>query len=523
MSFNASSRLKATDISPYLLGLILVAFALRAYNLDFQSLWRDEVDAIRFSSPPFLALESVQNIVGVLTQTGHNGPLYFVALRGWRTLSGDSEFALRYASLLGGVLMVALTYQAARRLRLGPSVALIAALLVATSPYALWYSQEAKMYTWLTCLILLALYAYQAALSARRRQFGWWVLFVVATSLSFYLHILSPLMLPVYVAWGLMQWPRLKANWLGWLVSMGMLTLPYLPLLLWQAPLLIDDFHSGHPFYPIQRQMSLLLHLYSLGILQARFSVMVIVLTVFLAFVGLLRGRASSRFQVALWFIFPPLLVFLVSLRVPVFEDRYLIYILPAYYLLVALGLVTIVAREPGLAWSLLALIVALNLWNGWRQATIIIKPDFRDAARYLVSAAPGPMGCGRSRAPQIMFQMPYLQHTFAYYARAKFEPLDGIWSNNNRPPEQVAAEMRHLTEGVDDLWLVVSEEEQWDRRHLTRTWLDEQARLVDEAHFVNVDLYRYRFGPEDVVDSAPVIDGRYQVFLPLVLCASLP
>ena len=515
------------------MGLSLVAFALRIYHLNFQSLWRDEVDAIRFSSPPFLTLESVHNILGVLTQTGHNGPLYFVALRGWRTLTGDSEFALRYFSLLGGVLMVALTYQAARRLKLGPSVAMVAALLVGTSPYALWYSQEAKMYTWLACLVLFAVYAYQSALSeataemvplaGRRRWPFWWALFVVTTSLSFYLHILSPLMLPVYVAWGLMQWPGLKAHWRGWLISMGMLTMPYLPLLWWQAPLFINDFHSGHPFYPIQRQMSLLLHLYSLGVLQARFSLMAIMLAVFLALAGLMQGEARRRLQIGVWFITPPLLVFLISLRVPVFEDRYLIYILPAYYLLVALGLVMIARRERRLAWGLLALIVALNLWNGWRQATTTIKPDFRSAAHYLANAPPGPTACGRDRGPVIMFQMPYLQHTFAYYARADFKPLDGIWSNDNRPPEQVAAEMRRLTEGVADLWLVVSEEEQWDRRRLTRSWLDEQARLVDKAHFVNVDLYRYRFGPEEEPASAPAIDGRYKVFLPLVLCAGTP
>ena len=129
-----------------MLGVLLAAFALRVFHLDYQSLWRDEVDAIRYSGGSFLSL------LTILTQKGHNGPLYFVFLRGWRILTGDTEFALRYFSVVGGVLMIALAYQAGRQLRLGRAISVIAALLIATSPYLLWYSQEAKMYTWLTSL-----------------------------------------------------------------------------------------------------------------------------------------------------------------------------------------------------------------------------------------------------------------------------------------------------------------------------------------------------------------------------------
>ncbi|HEY84973.1 MAG TPA: hypothetical protein G4N96_07685, partial [Chloroflexi bacterium] len=126
-----------------MLAVVLLAFALRVYHLDAQSLWRDEVDAIRYSSG------SLGYLLSVLPQEGHNGPLYFAALRLWRALTGDSEFSLRYFSTVGGVLMVALTYQVARQFRLARAVGVIAALLAAASPYLIWYSQEAKMYTWL--------------------------------------------------------------------------------------------------------------------------------------------------------------------------------------------------------------------------------------------------------------------------------------------------------------------------------------------------------------------------------------
>jgi hypothetical protein len=36
--------------------LVFLAFAVRAHRLDFQSLWRDEVDALRFATRPPAAL-----------------------------------------------------------------------------------------------------------------------------------------------------------------------------------------------------------------------------------------------------------------------------------------------------------------------------------------------------------------------------------------------------------------------------------------------------------------------------------
>jgi hypothetical protein len=55
---------------------------------------------------------------------------------------------------------------------------------------------------------------------------------------------------------------------------------------------------------------------------------------------------------------------------------------------------------------------------------------------------------------------------------------------------------MTALTADLSDLWLVVAEEDLWDNRHLTRAWLNQNAELVDEAHFVGVDVYHYLLRP---------------------------
>ncbi len=421
-----------------------VAFLLRTLNLAGQSLWRDEVDAIRFSS------WSLSELVTGLFRVGHNGPLFFLLLRFWRNFAGQSEFGLRYPSALLGALAIPLGFVLARQLGLSRRVGLLLALLLATSPYLVWYGQEAKMYTLLLVLVFIAFMAYLKALTSStlpsregQGEGAWWLIFVIATTLSFYTHILAPLMLPVYGLVALLQPAELCRHWRGWLISITCLTVPYLPLALWQAPLLWTGFQSGHPFYPLARQFGILLHLYSTGLLHFIVPIASI-LFMFLFLSGLfLPSRTTanqttadrrpptaennpitphfslftfhfslfppptSRLILALWTLLPPLIVYLISLRIQVFEDRYLIYIVPGFYLIVILGLLAVRRYSRRLAGLCLGLILVINLMAVWQQQRQPIKANFRAAAAYL-SSQPQPPS-------PINVQFPYLQNTLAY------------------------------------------------------------------------------------------------------------
>jgi 4-amino-4-deoxy-L-arabinose transferase-like glycosyltransferase len=546
-SFNAI--LKSTRATRWvLLALTWVAFLSRTATLAGQSLWRDEVDAIRFSDWP------LPELVTGLLRVGHNGPLFFLLLRPWRGLTGDSEFALRYPAALLGALAVPLGFVLARQLGYNRQAGLLLALLLATSPYLVWYGQEAKMYALLLVLVSLAFVAYLRALGygpkiknpqplagatplspslaqlpspggrgaggeghLHRRGWLWWAVFVTATTLSFYTHILAPLMLPVYLAAALLLFDHLRVHRQGWLISMALLTLPYLPLAVWQAPLLLDGYHSGHPFYPLSQQISIILQLYSSGLVRFINSIG-IVLYVFLFLGGLflpapktgnrkpktdsspsvIGKRSTFNFQpvtltparliLAAWVLLPLLLVYLISLRVQVFEDRYLIYLGPPFYLLVVTGVLGVRRYSWYLAGLALGLILAINLMGIWQQQRQPIKADFRAAAAYL-STLPQPPS-------PIMGQMPYLQFTLDYYYKGDYTFVEGLWTNDDKTEAAVAAEMEARTAGLSDLWLVVSEEEVWDNRRLTRAWLDTHAQLVDRVSFMRVEVYHYRFQP---------------------------
>jgi len=129
--------------------LLLLAFALRVFRLDFQELRGDEAFGYFFS------LRSYDDIIATTLALREPHPVgsYFLQ-HIWLGWAGHSEFALRFVSVWFGVLAVALLYRLARRLELSPSTASVAALLLAASPYAVWHSQDARMYSILLALTL---------------------------------------------------------------------------------------------------------------------------------------------------------------------------------------------------------------------------------------------------------------------------------------------------------------------------------------------------------------------------------
>jgi len=525
--------------------LVLAAFFLRAISLDSQPLWRDEVDAFRFATAAW------DEVLSNFTRTGWNGPLYFLVLRGWISLTGSTGYATRFFSLWFGVLCVPLVVVLGRRI-VGRDAGLIAALLVTFSPYLIWYSQEVKMYTWVPALAVLALYALYNAITGE--GWYWWIIVVVATSFGFYSHILMALLIPVEIIFGLLWWPDTRHRWRGALASLLSLTVPYLPLLAWQLPLVVKTRETGFYPYTLSEMVRILANGWSLGIL-VKGAPWGTVITVGLVLVGLLypivkvRGRSvsdapdwrlrkptfcksmqwRSRVFLLAWLIVPVTLIAFISTRQPLFTDRYFVWLLPAFYLLVGLGIVSLhhLGRWgiwlAGAAVFVLLLISAVNIWA---QATVPVKADFRAAADYILATLPSEKADMAEVSPTddgaldsrlylplvsksrnvvqipglIIFQIPHGRYSFEYYAGdVTYTFADGLYTNSRLPdgsyvtlPEGIDSQMQQMTAGYSDVWLIITEMGMWDDRGLVRSWLETNGRLVDAAAFTKVDVYRY-------------------------------
>lgn len=141
-----------------LAAIVAVAAFLRFYKLGAWSFWGDEMLTIIDVPDGFtdgllrrsLMLSTIQAMIGWL---------------------GVSEWSARLAPALVGVLSVPILYFPVRRM-LGPAVALLFALLLALSPWHLYWSQNARFYILLLLFYTLALLFLYFGLHERRLLFS---------------------------------------------------------------------------------------------------------------------------------------------------------------------------------------------------------------------------------------------------------------------------------------------------------------------------------------------------------------
>jgi mannosyltransferase len=489
-----------------LLSVTLLAFALRAGGLVRQSLWRDEVDALMFATRP------LAQVLELFRKPGENGPLFYLLLRPWLMAAGTREFSLRFISALAATAAAPLVYVLVRRLA-GHSrrPALLAALLIACAPYLVWYGQEAKMYGLLTFLVPATLLL---TVEAARRGGWWrWALLYALTTASIYIHFLAALIVPVQILWLLIvplpdQAGRRVSparRWLWAVVYPAALFLPYAPLLRWQAPMWLSTFQTGHPFVPLAEIFRIILAVFSLGIAGSGGLLLLPYMLGLVAGAILwpLQGREGGRpdrdrVRIAalllIWFLLPPVMIYLVSLGMPIFTERYLIWSAPAFFALIALGADALLRAGKPIGLFTLAAVLALNIYGLVLQDRPI-KADFRAAAAFVLAH--------RQPGDVLIFQIPYNRYTFTYYASPTHDPqdtarpwLDGPYTNRPVTEAQVDDWMRRGLDGAFGAWLIASEVPLWDEQGMTEKWLAGHGTAQDHAEFSRVAVTRYELKP---------------------------
>jgi len=148
-------------LTPHLLlAITTLGGVLRAYQIGDQGLWLDEAFSV------WLAQRPVGEMIDWIVRIDQHPPLYYLLLHLWMSLGRD-EIAVRMLSALCGTLTIPVMYLLGHRLA-DDGVGLLAALILAVSPFHVRFAQEARMYTLLTLNASLALYALTRLLTDAR-------------------------------------------------------------------------------------------------------------------------------------------------------------------------------------------------------------------------------------------------------------------------------------------------------------------------------------------------------------------
>lgn len=152
--------------------LTLLGAALRLVSLNTRSFWLDETTAVRQASWP------IPEILAQMSDNVHP-PLFHILLHYWIGVFGRSEVAVRAFPVTWGIFAIPLAYWAAKTVY-DRRAGLFATGLIAFSPFLVWYSQEARMYTMMLVFALLCIGSMWKAVETGRPR--WWILYALATA-----------------------------------------------------------------------------------------------------------------------------------------------------------------------------------------------------------------------------------------------------------------------------------------------------------------------------------------------------
>lgn len=464
--------------------LLLVAFGVRVFRLDVQSIWHDEAASIDIARQDLPAIIS-------LSAADIHPPLHSWLLHFWMLLAGDSEFSTRFLSVFFGILTVAVLFQLGRLLfdRRGAAFSLLVAVL---APFLVYYSQETRSYSAGLFFTVVAAYTALRWLRSGGSR-AWLVPYAGAMVAALYTHYYTWLIvafLNLFVV--LRSWaagPQARGSLRSWLVSQAVVLLAFVP---WMGILLqkyqtygapVPRGDLGEVLYQTVVSFGLGYWAGQAGALPGQddlfpdhwvvFSLALALLG--LAACGLLSGaRRIRRREAVLDRAFLPLYlavplagIVLFSWRGGLeFEPRYLLFAAPAYYLLIGSGIASLFNTRKAFGSLALLLVLgsaALPLRNYYFDPTYW-RDDVRGVAQFIQERS----GDGDA----IILNTYYFRPEFMYYYKGNAPVVD---LPAQMPPnwDQDLPALEDLARRYDRVWLVLWQDYFTDPQRQVQGWLD--------------------------------------------------
>jgi hypothetical protein len=455
------------------LGFVCVAIAIRLHGLSAANLWLDEANSWKVAS------SSWSTLIGEL-RGSPVGPLYFVLLKLWISATGDSAFALRAFSVLASIVLIPLVYAVGTRL-LSRRAGVLAAALTAFSPLELYFAQEARMYMLTSLVALLTFWTYVrwreialaslapappgASVATARPQLWALAWYTLAGTVLLFTHPVAGTLLVALNLDALVLWWRSRAHatrgavvsWIAaQLVILGIVII-YLAFVsigtaassqAWRPALGLErslrsalmlpfGALAGQRYYPTDFWFALndlMQRRGAMGRFLTLFIIQPLALFVFV-FAGdaAIRERSRARHDPAappsvrgarrlLLFalIIPLVFAVLISITRALETERYFLFVVPFFFLLLADGLSAL--RSVGRCAALAALGAAMFIGTRSTKASVSRDSDYRSTAALIAKE--------RQPGDRVVIQPREMFAPLRFYLRSPDIPVIGLAAN---------------------------------------------------------------------------------------------
>jgi len=481
-----------------LLTILLIAAGLRFYQVAEMSLRADEAVNILF------AVKEPGEIIRTFVSDDPHQPLYYLILHFWMLPAGRSELAARYPAIFASIVLVALVYALGRQIfPRRPAIALTAAALAAINPSLIWDAQDAYMYSSLSLATVVSFIAFLRVMQTDASG-AKWTAYVVASAAGLYFHYFAAFALIAQgVVWVFFILTRQisRHKMVAWILANIVVVILFLPWLVLAFPMLASFKPDFLPAFSWWEMLARSLTSFTVGRTDPRLLPAVVepqigsVLSVgFLSvFVyGLAAPSTTIKDDLARWvliiYLFGALLTFfLFSLwRFPVFDERYVLFLIPVFELILARGLVILQERIrwkwiPASAFAFIVLASVNSLCNYFYVPAFSKSPAWRGfMQRLLAESQPG----------DVLIQN-YPDPALPYYLQDRM-PRVLLPRSGSATAAEVSADLNRLTAKYSRVWFQPAPFAEWDTGGLVAAWLSRHARRVSAFEFRGVQLEMY-------------------------------
>ena len=445
------------------LGAIFVlGSGLRAYQLNRQSLWIDELEE------GHTARAALPQLLAYVRADAGGTPLDYLGVKLTTSVFGAGTVGTRLWAFTMGCVAIVLIYFVATAWFKSSVAGLAAALLLALSPFHIYYSQEARPYALSVVALLVLLLLFHHALVQR----GWagWLLFGAGLGIALYAHyFLAVAVVPAgltLAACRAREWRQSGPEALKFVTGVALAALIFSPWVLYSSLGQLRDLGWPPPppldAHRVFQVFDTLLGLGPLGLAQApsgnfgpvhKREVLLTVGVLFGAAAGLVLELRKGRYLVLLAAMIPLLaipLAWTADQRQHYFwSERQVIFVLPCLYLLAAAGVGRLaslrIATRPALAGATTALVVWAALSLGPIEkidaGQWLPKADWRDASAFAASVTRPDTRVYSFLNQQFAYGIAYYQPQLEHRGHAVDISLQGLGAVDLRPDDIVVAQ----------------------------------------------------------------------------------
>lgn len=488
----------------WLIIIILLGTFIRFYNLGKESFWLDE-GTTSMTLKKYSALQILKNVKEkgqILPDYYSYGkysydedlPMYYLLLSNWAKVFGLNEFSLRFFSALFGTLALIAIFYLGRYL-FNNEAGILAAFLAAINPTLLWYSQEARQYSYLLFMSLLSVIFLLKLLKQGKTKhfFGFLIVnaFIIYSHFPWVIFIAFEGFYAAYILYSdYISKKKFNTKVLAAFLIIGIMYLPIIGRAINSKTNTVDLY--GRPdvgqlatfgvqlsswLYPSEAMRQKFYDkTYNFTFFEWALLVSVLLtalITAIMFFNGILNSSLNNKSSVFLLIMFFFPIVFALSLsyihpKITVFQLKQMIYIVPAYLMLASLGIAKL--RIKNIIVVILFILSILPLYAYYANPD---KQQFREAALFL------------PKDETIFVSMETAQVIFKYYYGEKSNVIGVVDLND----------LKKYLGNKDSFWVLLTFTKYSDPKGSIKNYLNENYLLTETKNYFDIELLHYSVG----------------------------